>query len=193
MAKDNDLELPTISCSTSNATVYGTNTPYPDWTYIPSSDSAGNRNNIVPLATDRTTMLPRVFESTFENNFIGARIKPDDRYLINKIKNFITEDKDTVSMEDKNVRRLVRVLVVDPDPNLDVNDMFLYKGEEQLTDLDNQELFYTLSMMDLLKKHNEKREKTIDKASTKKSGKDVFLEPIRISNLKMVVIEVARF
>lgn len=95
---------------------------------------------------------------------------------------------------EKNVSaRIVKVFVADADENVPLDKRVLYAGDERLTDATNQELYYEIPMGELLKKHNEYRTTLADKKATAKSGKDVMLEPIRIRDLKMIVVTVAGF
>jgi hypothetical protein len=89
--------------------------------------------------------------------------------------------------------RIVKVFIADPNENLPLDKRVLYAGDEKLTDLTDQELFFDVPMAELLAKHNALRATTIDKKQEAKSGRDVFLEPARIRDLKMVVVTVAQF
>jgi hypothetical protein len=89
--------------------------------------------------------------------------------------------------------RIVKVYIADPDAALDLQKRVLHSGEEQLTDLTDQELYYDIAVGDLLKAHNGLRIVTLDKKATAKAGKDIFLEPIRIRDLKMIVVTIAEF
>lgn len=89
--------------------------------------------------------------------------------------------------------RIVRVFIADTDENLAVEKRLLHTGEEKLTDATDQELFFEVEIKSALEKHNAIRVETLDKKATAKAGKDVFLEPIKIRDLKMVVINVATF
>lgn len=89
--------------------------------------------------------------------------------------------------------RIVRVFIVDRDDKLPLESRVLYSGEEKLTDLTDQELFFEVNINEALKAHNELRSKTLNKAATEKLGKDVMLEPIRIRDLSMCVVTVASF
>jgi hypothetical protein len=89
--------------------------------------------------------------------------------------------------------RIVKVYIADPDTALELNKRVLHSGEEQLTDLSDQELYFDIAVGDLLKEHNALRSQTLDKKATAKAGKDVYLEPIRIRDLKMVVVTIAEF
>lgn len=90
----------------------------------------------------------------------------------------------------KQATRFVRVLIVDPDDNLKLEDRLIYKGEEKLTDLTDQELFFELDIRDLLKAHNEKRVKVVNKTVKERTE---FLEEAKIRDLRMVVTTIASF
>jgi hypothetical protein len=89
--------------------------------------------------------------------------------------------------------RIVKVFIADTDERLPLNKRILHTGEEQLTDLTDQELFFEVPIAELLKTHNALRMQTIDKKAAAKSDHEVFLEPVRIRDLKMVVVTVASF
>lgn len=85
-------------------------------------------------------------------------------------------------------RRIVQVFIADPDENIPVNDCLLYRGDEHLTDLNDQELFFELDIKELLENHNKKRVKIVDK---KFKDRTEYLEPAKIRDLKMIVVTVA--
>jgi hypothetical protein len=89
--------------------------------------------------------------------------------------------------------RIVKVFIADPNDNLPLAKRVLYKGEEMLTDLTDQELFYEVPIAEMLAKHNEYRKSVVDKKQAEKFGRDIFLEPARIRDLRMVVVDVAKF
>lgn len=89
--------------------------------------------------------------------------------------------------------RIVQVFVADTNDNLPLKNRVLYRGDQHLTDLTDQELFYEISINEILAKHNAERVKTVDKAQSSKFGRDIFLEPAKIRDLKMVVVTVATF
>lgn len=95
--------------------------------------------------------------------------------------------------KDENQMRVVKVYIADDDDNLKLEQRLLYTGEEKLTDFTDQELFFEVPINDILKKHNDVRAKTVDKKASDKFGREIFLEPVRIRDLKMVVVEVAVF
>lgn len=95
-----------------------------------------------------------------------------------------------ISMAALPTRRLVRVLVVDPNDNIPLNSSVIYKGDELLTDLTDQELFFEINIQELLKTHNEMRVKIVDK---RVKDRTEYLEPAKIRDLKMVVVTIAQF
>lgn len=90
-------------------------------------------------------------------------------------------------------RRIVKVFVADPDPKLPTEKALLYEGEQKLTEATDQELFFEVEIKEKLAKHNEARVKVVDKEQSAKFGKEIFLEPAKIRDLKMVVVQVAAF
>ncbi len=90
-------------------------------------------------------------------------------------------------------RRLVQVFIVDPDSELPLEDALLYSGDQGLTELTDQELFFEIDIKTILEKHNKTRAKTLDKDTMKVTGKEAFLDPVRIRDLKMTVVELAVF
>lgn len=95
------------------------------------------------------------------------------------------EDEDIMS--DK---RMVRVLIVDPDEDVPVEKSVLHDGKEQLTDLTDQELFFEVDLKEALTKHNEYRQTIVDKTVKDRTE---HLEAIRIRDLKMLVVTLAEF
>lgn len=85
-------------------------------------------------------------------------------------------------------KRLVRVFLVDPNESVPLDASMLYKSDEKLTDLTDQELFFEIPVQELLTKHNALRVTLVDKAGTKRSNKDVMLEPAKIRDLTMTVL-----
>jgi hypothetical protein len=100
----------------------------------------------------------------------------------------LIQEQNTVS-----TARIVKVFIADPNDNLPLDKRVLYKGEEMLTDLTDQELFYEVPIADLLAKHNEYRKTVVDKKQAEKFGRDIFMEAARIRDLRMVVVDVAKF
>ena len=128
-------------------------------------------------------------------------LRDDDtfvRRLIQNAPDFAAINKQKQHEENEEVmanttRRIVQVFIADPNDNVPLEHSVLYKGDQKLTDLTDTELFFEVPMADLLKSHNDKRVKFLDKEATKRSGKDVTLDPVKIRELKMVVVTVAQF
>ena len=89
-----------------------------------------------------------------------------------------------------NVRRLVRVVIMDPNENIPLNDAIIHDSGERFTDLNDQELFFESGIGEKLAAHNEKRIKIRDKAV---KDREEMLEPARIRDLKMNVVVIASF
>lgn len=87
-------------------------------------------------------------------------------------------------------RRLVQVFIADPDENIPLADSLLYSGEQKLTDATDQELFFEIDIKAILEKYNATRIKFINK---KVKERTEYLEPVKIRNLKMVVVNIATF
>lgn len=94
------------------------------------------------------------------------------------------------AMANQSKRRLVQVLIADPNENIPIEQCLLYRGDQKLTDANDQELFFELDIKDILAKHNEARVKIVDK---KVKERTEYLEPAKIRDLKMVVVTVAEF
>lgn len=103
--------------------------------------------------------------------------------------NFVLNNqlKEAVSMT---ARRLVQVFIADPNENIPLEQSLLYSGEQKLTDATDQELFFEIDIKGILDKHNEKRVKIADKKIKERTE---YLEPAKIRDLKMVVVNVASF
>lgn len=87
-------------------------------------------------------------------------------------------------------RRMVQVIVVDPNENITLEDCCLYQGDPKMTDATDQELFFELDIKQMLASHNEKRVKVVDK---KVKDRVEYLEPAKVRDLKMVVVNIASF
>lgn len=90
----------------------------------------------------------------------------------------------------KAARRLVKVIIVDPNENVPLDSCVLYSGPEKMTDLDDNELFFDLDVKALLDTHNAKRVTLPNKAIKERVE---LLEPARIRDLKMSVVTIASF
>lgn len=86
--------------------------------------------------------------------------------------------------------RVVRVIIVDPDERIPLEQRLVYKGDEQFTDATDQELFFELDITGLLKAHNARRVEVVDKTVKDRTEK---LEAAKVRDLRMVVVEIAKF
>ena len=87
-------------------------------------------------------------------------------------------------------RRIVQVFIVDTYESVPLDKCVIYRGEQKLTDLTDQELFFEIDIKSLLDAHNVERVKLIDKRVKERTE---HLEPARIRDLKMTVVTVATF
>lgn len=90
-------------------------------------------------------------------------------------------------------RRVVKVYIADPHPDVPLAAALIHEGEEHFTDATDQELFFEIGLKDKLDDYNKMRVKWQDKEASKRAGKDIFLEPVKIRELRMVVVTVASF
>lgn len=122
---------------------------------------------------DNTDVLGRVYK---------ARQIGGQKYIEQLI------EEQEIEMADK--RRIVKVFIVDTDENIPLDQCVLYSGEEKLTDANDQELFFEIDINSILKAHNEKRIKIVNKDV---KDRIEYLEPARIRDLTMTVVTVASF
>jgi len=92
-----------------------------------------------------------------------------------------------------NTTRLVKVFIADTEERIPLEQRILYIGNEKVTDSTDQELFYEIAIKEILDKHNATRSKILDRKAQEKFGRDIFLEPAKIRDLKMVVVTLAEF
>lgn len=90
-------------------------------------------------------------------------------------------------------RRVARVYIIDPDHRVPLDKCVIHTGDEKLTDLTDQELFFEIDLKDLLASHNKHRVTVLDEVATQKAGRDVFLKEARIRELLMQVVTIAEF
>ncbi len=140
-------------------------------------------------ATDSTSLQPYWLQS-----FTSPSVEVDRRFFREGFQDQLNQKKkEEKPMPEKPKRRIVQVFIADTDENVPMEQALLYRGEQKLTDSTDQELFFEIPINDLLGTHNSNRSKLLNKKATEKSGKDVFLEPIRIRDLVMTVVQIASF
>lgn len=87
-------------------------------------------------------------------------------------------------------RRLIQIFIADPDENVPLDQCLLYSGEQKLTDLTDQELFFDVDIKGMLDRHNQARIKMVNKSVKERTEN---LEPARVRDLKMTVVTIAQF
>lgn len=87
-------------------------------------------------------------------------------------------------------RRLIQVFIADPDENVPLDQCLLYSGEQKLTDLTDQELFFEVDMKSILEAHNAVRKGLVNKSIKERVE---YLEAARVRDLKMTVVTIAQF
>lgn len=115
------------------------------------------------------------------------------RELVPNAAVFYNDQSQEKEIQQMSTRRIVRVIIMDPNENVPMDKAVLFDSDEKFTDLTDQELFFESPIVEKLKAHNEVRKTTRDKDASREAGKDIFLEEAKIRHLKMVVITVAGF
>lgn len=142
--------------------------------------------------------------STVDPGFLGLagggldrRMQQENAQLAQLFKQEVNVQAQAAALAKEKVQvstaRIIKVFIADPNENLPLDKRVLHRGEEQLTDLTDQELFYEVPIAELLSKHNEYRKTVVDKKQAEKFGRDIYLEAARIRDLRMVVVTVAQF
>lgn len=166
----NTGDFPTISASN-----YGTTTGC----YTVSTDSG-------PVVTLNTAAIQRAQGLLMRGRAWERGGVPDG----NDTESFSEpETKNQIIM----AKRIVRVYLADTDDNLPLEKCLLYTGSEKLTDATDQELYFEIPILMILTEHNAYRKTVTDKKATNRLGKEVFLEPVKIRDLKMTVVNIATF
>jgi len=178
-------ETPTIATAAYASATYGGNalTGVDAWEplavlneYTPEIDTAGLRG------------VPRHQNMVFHDRRIALGDQ-GKAMLVGAMAEVAAKMQNT-NQEKAVARRVVQVYIVDPNENVPVDKCLLYKGEPQLTDLTDQELFFDIDMKGILTKHNEYRVTVVDKTVKDRTQ---HLEAARIRDLKMVVALLAAF
>lgn len=115
-------------------------------------------------------------------------VPPGERRVMLDVLNQVATTLET--NEDEYMKRIVRVLIVDSDEEVPAEQSVLHDSGEQLTDADDQELFFEVNIKEILEKHNEVRGKIVDPEYTDRTE---YLQPLRIRDLKMQVVVIAQF
>lgn len=92
--------------------------------------------------------------------------------------------------EKEMARRIVQVFIADTDENVPLEKSVIYTGEQKLTDATDQELFFEIDIKGILDRHNTYRKTLVNKKVKERTEN---LEPVKIRELKMVVVTIAEF
>jgi len=161
------METPTIS-----NTAYASNAVSLMETFgdVASSAPFGRTHHHLepPTSTTRRIMLGQTSHHTIVDQLVAAA---EEQLMARKL-------------------RIVQIFIVDPNENVSLEDCLLFKSEPKMTDLENNELFFELDIKDILAKHNEKRVKLVNKLV---KDRVEYLEPAKIRDLKMNVVDIATF
>lgn len=84
-------------------------------------------------------------------------------------------------------RRIVQLIAVDTNINVPIERSVIYTGEDVLTDKSDAELILDMDMLKLLPAYNEYRVRVVDRDRSETSGRDIFLEPLKIDNVQFLV------
>lgn len=163
-------EMPSLSSSVRSASMY-------------DLDLAGA--GISPTTLSPRALLGRT-RSLRPDNFATAQ-QLAEMYPASAVEHMPPQQEQIVMA---NIRRLVQVYIVDPHDSVPLADCMLYKGDEKITDSNDQELFFDIDLKSILEAHNAKRTKLVNKAIKDRTE---HLEPVRIRDLKMNVVTIAQF
>lgn len=104
-----------------------------------------------------------------------------------KIVNFNQPIKEECMSE---MKRFVNIYVIDLHPDVAGADSILYSEKERWLTISIEELWYEINLLELLKKHNEKRVKILDTNKTRETGKDTYLKPLTLENVNRRVMDI---
>lgn len=125
-------------------------------------------------------------------NLSGCGLTSDISNTFSQTLNTITNPEK--KEENMSNRRIVQVYIADPNESVPLEKSLLYQDESpHLTDLTDQELFFEIDIKNILENHNEYRVTVKDKEASEGKNNDVMLEKAKIRDLKMTVVEIAKF
>ena len=163
-----------------------------DFPQFAASNYASTTHGLDSLMSGQAggTGMGTLFQTVTTDNTSDLRGRQNIGQIMGGLKQDLQDRQERIVMANQVKRRLVKVIVVDPNENIPLDQCVLFSGHEKLTDLNDQELFFELDIKDLLAKHNDRRIKVIDK---KVKERTEYLEPAKIRDLKMVVVNIAEF
>src|SRR6266853_3295775 len=171
-----NLDLPHISSSASQSTAYNL-----DQVGGAGGWASGGQGAL------QSTMLLGHPDVARERRLSQASFDANQHWQTEAIKLSQSIKEAAVKVIPMTQRRLVQVFIADPDENVPLDKSLIYSGEQKLTDATNEELFHEIEISRILKEHNTYR---ITLTNKKVKERVEQLEPARIRDLKMVVVEV---
>lgn len=169
-------EMPTLAQASYASTTYNPATMQALQTSMPFWAGDNNVNQF--FADARQVGAHRVSMQNLPNNLQQPKQQPKPK------------SPPLAPQETRMTTRIVQVFIADPDENIPIDSRIVYRGEQKLTDATDEELFFEVEIKSLLDKHNEKRTTFHNK---KIKERKEMLEPARIRDLKMVVVNIASF
>lgn len=91
------------------------------------------------------------------------------------------------------MKRLVQVVVVDPDKRVEDQFSVVHMGEPHVTSLADEDLLLEVDLKAALAEHNMVRKKIEDEDRSDKRNKAVYLKVVKVSDLEVKVITIAKF
>lgn len=116
---------------------------------------------------------------------VGNELHNDRNKLLNEA-TIIAQGKKEIPV----TRRLVQVFIADPDDNVPLDKALLYSGTQKFTDATDQELFFEIDIKSILDNYNDERVKIVNKKIKERTE---MLDPVKIRDLKMTVVNIATF
>ena len=91
------------------------------------------------------------------------------------------------------MKRLVQLVVVDPDKRVEDNQSLVYMGPTLLTSIGDEDLILETDLREALAKHNDRRGAIEDEDRSDKRNKSVYLKPRKLSELEIRVVVLETF
>jgi hypothetical protein len=141
---------------------------------------------------------PRDYQFEFDQHLVDMKERQEEAERAAQqeleVEIFEDEEEEDMAKKHKDKYRIVKVYIVDIHPDVALEKAIIYSSNgEKFTNLNDDELFFELPVMDLLAKHNEERIQVIDREASLQAGNNIYLEAARIRDLQMRVLVLAEF
>ena len=110
----------------------------------------------------------------------------NEQQLLDRVKNNNIQK----TGEKKMSRRIVNIYIVDTDINVPAERALIYRKENVFTDATDQELLFGINIPELLTEYNKFRITVRDKSFKQEQ---IMLEPARIGDLQLRIVEICKF